>query len=284
MTTQTIRNLSPLGFVALCGLFVACSSEKADATYTLIDDMEGTGPNVIEWVPPDGAAAGGWWTTTDCTQKDRIAPPPFDVDRESWTYDELPDAYQTFDGVTSRHAARLRATTPLVGIWGAMVGMNFLTSALREGAVPDCPGTLDFTGTTVDLTPYAGITFWAMAASPGLQRVRVNLRDRNTDPRGGVCNAGNPTADDDCYNDFGTAVALTDTFTQYTVDFASLQQKPEWGFRPQPNVPDLQHVYSVTFQVDLPYCPADAESMCAGGQMQPYTFDFRIDDLYFVNR
>jgi hypothetical protein len=278
---------SLLPIVVSFGLLGACSSETAGVTYTLIDDMEGA--NVTVWTSPGGATPGGWYTSTDCTQADRILPPPYDIDPNGWSYDELGAPHETMPGVESRRAARLRTIAPLAGIWGATLGLNFVESVLRDGhpPLPPAPGpgcgltSLDFMSGTVDVSAYSGITFWARAASPGLRTVRVNFRDRNTDPRDGLCNAADLTKTDDCYNDFGTAVILTDTFTRYTIDFSSLTQKEGWGFRPEPNVPDLQHVYTLGFQVDLPYCPPDGPTMCAGGEMQSYTFDFEIDDLYF---
>jgi hypothetical protein len=276
------------------------SGEQTTAGYTMIDDMEGDGRR-IAWTPP-GVSPGGWWATTDCTEGDRIAPLPYFVVQNGWSYATLPAARETFSGIVSTHAARLRTTAPLVGIWGANIGFNFNelandgdggpvgpldaqdASAPRDGQPCRQSTSLDFPGGSVDLSAYAGIRFWGNADPAGARTIRVQLNDRNTDPRAGVCNAANPSADVDCYNGFGTQVVLADTPTQYTVYFSSLQQKPGWGYRPDPSVPDLRHVYDMNFEIDLPpSCVAGANAMCAGGSPS-VSFDFWIDDLYFVNR
>ena len=106
--------------------------------------------------------------------------------------------------------------------------------------------------------------------------------DANTDPRGAVCNHTNTTSPDFCYNGFSQTIALTDTFARYTIDFASLEQTPGWGYRPYPAVFDVKHVYQLVFQVNVPVC--NMTEMCVGGSPPPVTFDFWIDDLYFVNK
>ncbi|HEY5090177.1 MAG TPA: hypothetical protein VIK30_09410, partial [Polyangia bacterium] len=79
-------------------------------------------------------------------------------------------------------------------------------------------------------------------------------------------------------------VALTATFKQYTIDFSDLKQNPSWGYHSESGVLDLQHVFDLNFEVDLPSCSSDGASMCAGGNMPAVSFDFWIDDLYFVNK
>jgi hypothetical protein len=266
------------------------ASPTVASSYTLIDDMEGE-PPTIAWLPPGGALPGRWFSSTDCTQADRVLPPSFNVDPDGWSYDLLPEPHETFPGVTSRHATRLRTTSPLMGVWGAAAGFNFVDGPPWDAGPhePDFgPGctrvrALDFMATAVDLTAYTGVTFWAMAAS-GRKTVQVRLRDWHSDPHGGFCNAADPADDEGCYNDFGTTVVLNDSFTRYTIDFSSLAQNPNWGVRPDPSVLDLQRVYTLIFEVDLPTCVQDDNSMCAGGSSAPVSFDFRIDDVYFVNR
>ena len=148
-----------------------------------------------------------------------------------------------------------------------------------------CPFGQDCKAPAVDLGAYSGITFWAMADPAGTQTIRVQVADRNTDPRAGVCNATDPTSVADCFNVFRTPLTLTNTFTRYTVDFASLQQDQTWGYRPNPDVLDLQHVYDLSFAVDLPTCAQQNNSgtTCAGGPPS-LSFDFWIDDIYLVNR
>jgi hypothetical protein len=290
---------------SLLACAAACSSGKAssdDASvgYTKIDDMEGEN-GVIEWTPPFGMFPGSWFTTTDCTEGDRISPVASSIDPQSWSYATYSAPHTTLPGVASLHAARLRTTSPLVGVWGAGMGFDFalLAQAVVDGAIPqsdtvDSGATMvgqpcrqgssrDSPGGTVDLSAYSGITFWAMAGGTVNNTIQVLFNDINTDPRGGICNSADPGSESNCYNGFAEDVALTDTLTQYTIDFSSLTQDPTWGYRPDPSVFDVQHVYQVVFEVHLPTCAASANVKCAGGG-PPGAFDFWIDDLYFVNK
>jgi len=296
--TRRIRR--SLDVLLLAGV-VACSSCGAAgppaATVTLIDDMEGL-TGVIPWIPPAGKAPGSWFVQTDCTENDRISPRPWTVPGGGWAYDELPTPHETWPGVTSTHAARLRTAIPLDSVWGAVMGVDLLPEIPKIGADGQplaavepvtglgCrqPTTRDYDGETVDLSAYTGVTFWAMAEPSGLHTIRVHVRDQSTDPRGGVCTTDHPDSDVDCYNDFTFPVALTDTFTRYTVDFSSLRQDPSWGVLSPSEVVDLQHVYAIAFQADLPSCAFSDVEKCAGSEPPSFTLDFRIDDLYLVNR
>jgi hypothetical protein len=293
------KNATPLAsmIVALLAGATACSGAKAvvdggvSAGYTKIDDME-DGGNRTEWAP-SGLIPGFWWTATGCTEYNNISPvPPTPPD----PFAPLPTPYETFPGVVSKNAAHVRTTASLTGIWGAEMGFEIaevpgsdaavsLTTTPDGGTLNDtqgCPVIQDWKAATVDLTAYSGITFWAMAEPSGVQTIRVQLSDRNNDPRGGICNATDPTSLANCYNEFRTPLTLTNTFTRYTIDFASLQQDQTWGYRPTPDVLDLQHVYNISFAVDLPDCAASSTNTCAGGPPS-VSFDFWIDDIYLVN-
>jgi hypothetical protein len=289
--------------VAACllSLVTACSTGGAGggapSGYTKIDDMEGQS-GFVEWTPPSGTP-GHWWTATDCTEADRILPPPFTLNSNDWTYAELPSPEETFPGITSTHAARLRSTSPLVGIWGANMAIDFgygtgpdgtgVTPPSDDGGAPasgqPCQPQTSRTlpGLPVDLSAYSGVTFWGMSGGAPLN-IQVTLSDLNSDPRGGVCNGRDPNVETNCYNHFGAGVILTSSMTRYTVDFASLTQNPYWGYHPSPDVPDLQHVYTLIFEFDTLSCQPTTSSMCAGGAMPPASFDFWIDDVYLVNR
>jgi hypothetical protein len=274
----------------LCG--IACGGRASDGNgYTKIDDMEGEANQVV-WTPP-GGISGRWGAATACAQQDRILPPPYPVDRDAVFYTTLPASHETFPGVTSTKALWFRTTTPLTGVWGANLTAAFTPAErlpdLDAGAPPDgqpCreDSALNYPAATADLTAYAGITFWARAEAGGARKLLVKINDRNTDPRGGVCNASHPDDDDGCYNGFGTNLVLTDTFARYTLDFSSLAQDPSWGFRPEPSVLDLAHVYVINFEFDAAICAQEGTGMCAGGEMPPLSFDFWLDDLYFVNK
>ena len=134
----------------------------------------------------------------------------------------------------------------------------------------------------MDLSAYSGLTFWAKGDPAGQRTVQIMFQDAHTDPQGGFCNYLDSNSPTYCYNGFGVAVALTGTFARYTIDFASLQQNPKWGYRPTPDVFDIQHVYQLVFQMTAPACYTN--EMCVGGAPPPDSFDVWIDDLYFVNK
>jgi hypothetical protein len=290
----------------------SCSGAGPSESYMKIDDMEGTS-GIIEWTPPGGMSPGFWTAVTECTETQRISPPAYYANPYSWSYAEVPSPHQTLPGVVSTHAARLRTATPLQGVWGAEIGFDFADAPASDGGVmwppasfepitapgdPSCmegmtvdgngnPFLLNeqttFKGGPVDISAYSGFTFWAMAAPGTFNNIRLIVDDVNTDPRGGICDNGNPTNQTNCWNGFGATLALTDTWTRYVVNFANLHQDPSWGYRPNPSVLDPQHAYGMVFQANVPNCGAGTTSMCAGGP--PATsFDFWIDDLYFVSR
>jgi len=289
-------------------VIAAVSCGKADsqdsvAGYTKIDNMEGEGGR-IAWSPPDGWLSGqrpGFWSSsTNCRERDRIDPAPYFVDPSGWHYESLPQPHPTMPGVISETAVRLRTLLgkPLQAVWGANVGFDFAELIDVDGAAPlpppviaDGGGTTDgeactdgssrdFNGVPVNLKAYSGLTFWAMAWAGGRQSLRVQLNDRNTDPREDLCSSSRSTDESHCYNGFGKSFLLTDAFTRYTVDFSELQQDPNWGYRVGPL--DLEHVYSLNFLVALPGCTDDTKANCAGDS-PPVPFDVWIDDLYFVN-
>lgn len=282
--------------IATCILsgIAACSAGTASATYTKIDDMEGTS-GLIQWVPPAGTP-GAWTSYTD-TQCDHILPMPgYAVG--TWSYEPVPAPYQTFPGVTSTSAARLRTTLPLVSQLGAGIGFDFADRAQSlydAGAVvgaPSCisyyqyiqptPSSSSLPAVQVDLTAYRGVSFWGMtSAGAGTGRVYLVVDDDNTDPRGEICVAA-PGSTLAC-SPSRFPVDLTGAFTQYTVDFSQLKRDQGWGYHPTPDVLDLDKIYSMRFQVDNPGGNCPAPSVCAG-QPPSLTFDFWIDDLYFVNK
>ncbi len=266
----------------------ACSAGGAtDANYTKIDDMEGTS-GLIEWTPPAGNP--GAWTSYTETQCDRLLPVPVYAGGV-WSYEPVPSPYQTFPGITSTTAARLRTTSPLVNQFGAGIAFDFAdrTQAPYDAGVsastciPFYQYKLDTPAVTVDLTAYKGVSFWGMA-SPGAGTVRVYLAivDNQSDPRGGSC-VPDPTSTLGCNSWSRFPVDLTSTFTQFTVDFSQLRRDIGWSYHPTPDTLDLEKVYSMSFQVENPGGNCPYPSVCAG-EPPNLTFDFWIDDLYFVNK
>jgi hypothetical protein len=292
-TRRLLLTASVLACATACSNGSAQDDGGPNGGYTKIDDMEGDG-GVIAWTPPAGLAPGVWYAATDCTAAGDILPPPAFVTSgvvtfSDWSFGTLPAPHDTFPGVVSTHAARLRTTSPLVGVWGANMGLLFAQAPSLgvevvqppDGGAQACPSFVgDDAG--VDLSAYSGITFWAMGDPAGARTIQVQFQDRNTDPRGGICNYTDSNSPDYCYNGFAVAIGLTDTFTRYTIDFSSLRQDPTWGYRPDPDVFDVHDVYELQFQIVAPTCYQTQK--CVGGSPPPVTFDFWIDDLYFVNK
>jgi hypothetical protein len=284
------RLLAALAAGALAGAGCGGAAQPAPS-YTKIDDMEGT-VNALQWIGPTGTVPGGWFTATDCTHFDAIAPPPYDLVPDGWSYAEIPAPHETLPGTVSTHASRLRTTSPLANTWGAQVGLAFASVAGTpppDGGVPtdDAGHCVDppniYPNPPVDLTAYAGITFWARAESPGGRKLRVQVNDVNTDPRGGICQDKDTSASTYCYNAFGVQVDLTDTFRQYTLDFSTFTQRGGWGYHPADGI-DWTRVFTLNFEMDLPSCVSSATSMCPGTGAPTLSFDIWIDDLYFVNK
>jgi hypothetical protein len=117
----------------------------ATAGYTKIDDMENDG-GTLEWTPPAGLKPGFWFTATDCSESGNIWPPPAIVTAgvltpSIWSYSPLPAPHETFPGIVSTRAARLRTTAPLSNVWGANMNLTF-------ASMP---------GLTVEIAPTGGL-------------------------------------------------------------------------------------------------------------------------------
>jgi hypothetical protein len=107
-----------------------------------------------------------------------------------------------------------------------------------------------------DARRYSGISFSARRAPDTAMRIAVKFPDWNTEPAGQCV---------DCFNHFQSEVLLTETWTRYTVSFASLEQLPDWG-DPRPPRLDTSRLFGVRFEVKNAGRP----------------FDIWIDDLAFV--
>lgn len=102
----------------------------------------------------------------------------------------------------SKYAARMHGT--MAGTGDVYAGMGF---KVTEISAP------------YDASVAKGIRFWAKG--PGT--IRFKTPDVNTDPSGDRC--------DDCYNDFGVDIYLSEEWVRYTVPFEKMKQQPGWGDR-----------------------------------------------------
>jgi hypothetical protein len=281
-----------------------CAGSKSDpegarTTYVHIDDVEDPG-GVIDWRPDSGAddSTPGSWDTEAGIQCGNIQPMPRYLGG-MWAPAALEQPYATFANVISQHAARLHTTAPLVNTWGATLAFDFAKQLPLEQTQPLHPGDMGDPASctpplgverdswtpalAVDLRAYRGVAFYARASpEAGTTAIFVKVHDRNTDRRGGECDPS-VGSDRECYNAFGTRVVLGAEFRRYTVYFEDFEQEIGWGFRPPAAEPDLEHVYSLVFQVRTPGGPCDPPSVCPGG-LPELTFDVWIDDLAFVER
>jgi len=103
-----------------------------------------------------------------------------------------------------------------------------------------------------------GIAFVAKKSPESSSAIRVKLPDINTDPAGGVC--------EECYNDFGIGLKVTDEWTRYVVSFSDLKQESGWGKPNPPNI-DSEKVFGIQWQTTVP----------------GVDFDIWIDDISFVD-
>ncbi len=94
-----------------------------------------------------------------------------------------------------------------------------------------------------DALGYQGLSFWAKKGPGSSPHVRLNVPDRNTDPRGKVCTV--------CFNDFGLDLTLTDDWARYVVSFSGIKPIEGWG-SPRPAVVDSSKIYGLKFQVNEP--------------------------------
>lgn len=113
-----------------------------------------------------------------------------------------------------------------------------------------------------DASAYKGITFWAKANGATGVPVRVSIKDKNTAPEGGVCDAKVTSGDKACNDDWGKLLTLTTDWKPYTIMFSDMKQA---GWGAAYTAFDVKAAYSIQFQVS-----------------QGLDFDLCLDDLAFM--
>jgi len=108
-----------------------------------------------------------------------------------------------------------------------------------------------------DASKYGGIAFFAKKGPGTYGKIRVKIPDINTDPQGGVC--------EECFNDFGADIELTEAWTEYVVTWENAKQLAYWG-KPTPPKIEASKIYGFQIQVNK-----------AGQQ-----YDVCIDDITFI--
>jgi hypothetical protein len=145
-------------------------------------------------------------------------------------------------------------------IWGAGIGAPLNLPVEADGSTYSGPAI------PYDVTPFSGVTFWAMAAPRSETRLRIKfpMIDEVGVDNGGLC-VESPTRK--CYDDYGEPFSLpaNGAWQQITVRWSDAGFRQEgWGTSFPWNP---QHVTAIQIQ-----------SAVAGAR-----YDFWIDDLYFIN-
>lgn len=139
-------------------------------------------------------------------------------------------------------------------IWGAGMGTDLAPTAGDAGM-----GAKQ----TYDASKYKGIAFWAKSNTATSAALRVSLKDKNTAPEGGQCDAMAKTGAKACNDDWGKGITLSSEWQPYTIKFSDLAQA---GWGKAATAFDDKAVYSIQYQVS-----------------QGIDFDLCIDDLVFIH-
>jgi hypothetical protein len=157
----------------------------------------------------------------------------------------------------------LHATWSGCSVWGAGVGADLGQPAAVDG------GTYNGPKVPYDVTAHKGVTFWAMASSGSdtALRMKFPMTDETKIVDGGKCDEAVVGANK-CSDDFGEAFNLPSngTWKQFTIKFSDSSFKQEgWG-------------------AVFTWNPMDVTSIQIQGKNAGETYDFWIDDMYFVTQ
>jgi hypothetical protein len=229
----------------------------------LISDFEQTEAAVVA-LPGAPTRRGFWYTYNDDVPKGmdpscvQTPPAAFQTADGQWV-PSIPEAPPSLrpgsTGSLALHAKWTGCT-----IWGAGIGVPLSWQGPADAGAPDAMQV------AYDVTPFTGVTFWAMAA-PGSEtalRIKLVMTDETSVEFGGLCVE---SATQKCSDDYGEAFTLSPngSWKQVTVRWTDVAFRQEgWGalFPWNP-----QHVLAI--QIQSVYKTA--------------TYDFWIDDLYFIN-
>jgi hypothetical protein len=245
----------------------------------LIDDMSNASAQIE--LPPQqpGDIAGYWYTyigggsgQTDTGSITPLAQSEL-ADGGSAQFDytaigETPGATIAAprDAGTLLHAACAWGKTPAAQYAYAAEGFTF------ELAPTDGGG---FTPDYDNISAHKGLQFWMYNALKTTTVVQLEIGDKESDPRGGICsNSADASALDQCNSPVSVDLVVSPGWTLETVPFATLVSNPGYGYQ-QPAGGDMKTATSVNFQVNQPKAPD------AGGVA--VSFDFCIAYLEFYN-
>ncbi len=271
-----LRFASPDGG-ALDGGGVEDASNPADAgaSTVLIDDM--SGPVAQIRLPPTvpGAAAGYWYTfigggagpgdTGSITplagsEVADGAAPVFAYTAIGAGSDAGVPAPPGAPGET--RAACAWGQTPAAQYAFAAEGFS-LESMLTDAG---------YVAPYVDISAFSGIEFWMYDALPTPATVRVQIPDKESDPKGGVCgHATDGSTLDQCYSAVYEDITVPPGWSFQVVPFSALAVNPYYGYQ-QPAGGDMTTATDVQFEITQPIAPA-----APGGG--PVPFDFCVGQI-----
>jgi hypothetical protein len=199
---------------------------------------------------------GTWYAYNDGSATCLQVPVPMTASDRPQLY--IPEAPPTLAPGTTGSLA-LHARWSDCSTWGAGIGADI--------SVPLVAGGGAYTGPKVsyDLTPYAGITFWAMA-TPGTDaqlRLKLPMGAETRIEDGGRCVEGVTFK---CSDDWGEVFSLpaNGNWKQVTVRFSDpLFQQEGWG-------------------APFPWHASDVTSIQIQSVDRAETYDFWIDDVYLL--
>jgi hypothetical protein len=226
-------------------------------TYVKVDDMEKGTSGPIDLPAPPSTSPGEWFEyVTPASGSSTIAPTPF-------AYTALSSPHATMPGVSSAHAAHVTCS---IAASNGVCQMGFTIAGAENGGA--------FVKAPVDLTGYAGITFWGRSDTSST--VDVQFPDVDTDPAGGRCGQDDASADQ-CYDHYEQPASFAPQWQQFTVYFGGLHQAGApfaWGYTPASGSFDPSQVYGMQFSVA-------SGTLSSGAALQA---DLWIDDIYLIQR
>jgi hypothetical protein len=177
----------------------------------MIDDMEDNDASILM----TGDRNGAWFSIHDETPGSLW--PPAD---SPFVMSPLPQPRGT-------SKVSVRSNGSGFGNWGAAVGIVL--------KIDDAKQPLFY-----DASAYKGITFWARIGENSTTSLRVDLPDKNTFPKGGVCQGTQ------CNDHFGESISsLSQAWKQFTIAFSELKQS---NFGLQQPALDTAHLAGIQFE------------------------------------
>jgi hypothetical protein len=235
------------------GGVVGTGGGAGDEPFDLVSDFEdvAVATVVMSGVPPRN---GTWYTYNDgtpCTQ----VPTPLDT-----TMKYIGQAPPSGVPPGSTGSLALHGYWSGCAIWGAGIGADLYAPLTPDGSI--------YTGPKVayDLSSYAGVTFWAMAAPGGSDtelRIKFPMRVATRVEDGGACVE---SATLKCSDDWGERFSLpaNGSWKQFTVKFSDrLFQQEGWG-------------------AVFTWNPTDVTSIQIQSVDKGELYDFWIDDIYLI--